>query len=478
MRTKKSNLLKVKISFISGFILMFYAHSFYGQQVTITGSAPDQQNVLVRIIVYDDQFSKIEKTIASTFTDWQGDFSMDPNVDKTDFAFLAVGLKKSEFYLSPGASYQFQVAPDTSSQKGSIFDELPLQFNYDADDGGLSDAITDFNVRYNTFLYQNARIIYYSRNKELITNYEKNIREQFNSVTNEYFENYVRYSFASLEWSSKMKDNDSIVAEYFIGNPILYNNIGYTEFFTEFFKTYFTVEKVFGYNELIDAINDGKGMEAINSLILRKSLFRDDPQLTELLAVVLVAKKYYNPDIIRKRVLGLLDETRQNSKYAEIRKIAGNFIKKLQTLEYGTPAPDFSLNDIYSKEHSLADYPGKFLLLSFIKPDCKVCLDHLHLLDELQKKYPTKLQNITIVYGNGFSDVVRFASDRNFDWPFLNLENNILLLEAYNIRAYPSYVIINPDGTVSMATAPMPDENLDIYLERQMKRFEQNKKGQ
>lgn len=451
----------------------FMAQPFFGQQVNISGTAPGRQNTLVRIITYADQFSRLEKTNASAFTDWLGNFTMEFDVEKTDYAFLAVGLKRSEFYISPNASYQFQVKQDTSKQKGSIFDELPLQFTYTAEDDGLSDAITDFNVQNNTFLYENANRIYYGRNKDFIVDYKSNIREKFKSVDNDYLKNYIRYSFASLEWSSKMKDSDSIVAEYFYNNPILYNNIQYTEFFTEFFKTYFIAEKVFAYNDLIDAINYGKDMQAVKSLIERKNMFENDTELADLLAVVLVAKKYYNPDVIRKRVIGLLNEVKNNGKYEEIRKIAENFIQKLQNLEYGTKAPDFSLPDINNVKHSLTDFDGKFLLLSFIKPDCNVCLEHLQLLDELENKYPSEIQNVTIVNGDRFPEVVKYASERDFDWPFLNLDHNILLLEAYNIRAYPSYVIINPDGTISMATAPMPDENLEIYLQRQMKRFKE-----
>ena len=275
-----------------------------------------------------------------------------------------------------------------------------------------------------------------------------------------------------------MKDNDSIISEYFIGEPILYNNIQYTEFFTDFFKTYFIVDKVFSYHELIEAINLGSGMEDIKALILKSNSFNRDPQLVELIATMIIAKKYYNPDIKRNRVLSLLNEVEGNSKYPENKKVAGNFVDKLQLLESGTPAPSFSLADVGNTRHRLSDYNGKFVLLSFIKPDCKICLEHLGLLDELAKQFPGKVQNITVVYGENFRDVVQYAYDRELEWPVLKLENDILLLEAYNIRAYPSYVIINPDGTIAMATAPMPDENLDLFLNRQIKRFEAGESGE
>ncbi len=458
--------------------ILFIQITSIAQNAKITGSADGQINKLLRIITYEDQFSKLEKTLSATNTNSDGNFSFDMKVSQTLFSYLAVGLKRGEFYISPNSNYQFNILPDTLSQRGSIFDELPLQFTYTAEDEGLSDAIGAFNIQYNTFIYQYANKIYYGRDKGFIHEFEKKIIEQFRSFDNPYLENYIRYSFASLEWTSKMKDNDSIISEYFIGNPILYNNIQYAEFLSDFFKTYFIADKVFAYHELVSAINEGNGIPDIKSLVLRSDIFTKDPQLTELISILLLAKKYYNPDVKRSKVLELLQDFEKGIRFQENKRIAINFIKKLQILESGTKAPEFSLAGVNNAEYGLADYQGKFVLLSFIKPSCLICLDHLKMLDELVKKFHGKVQNLTLVYDQGYQDVIKYANERNFDWPFLKLENDILLLEAYNIRVYPSYVIVNPDGTIAMATAPMPDENLDIYLNRQIKRFEDMQSGE
>lgn len=460
---------QIVLTIIVGLILSTVG---YGQHVYISGTAEGSSNQLIRVIVYDDQFSRLEKTIAETYSDSSGNLEINFDTEKSNFAYMAVGLKRGEFYLSQNSSYQFNILPDTNTQPGSIFDELPLQFTYTANDNGLSDAIGTFNVQYNTFIYQNANKIYYGRNKDFIYGFEDKINEQFTSVNNSYLEDYIRYSFASLEWTSKIKNNDSIVSEYFIGNPILFNNIQYTEFFTDFFKTYFIVEKIYSYHELIDAINEGSGIQDIKSLILREVIFKNDPELTELISILLVAKKYYNPDIRRNLIIKLLQEVESISRYPMNAKVAGNFIKKLQNLESGTPAPGFSLPDIDDNKHNLIDYEGKFVLLSYVKPSCKICLEHFQYLKEVAEQFNGRVQNVSVVYGEDFQGVVRYASDRDFSWPILDLGKQILLLEVYNIRAYPSYVFINPDGTIALATTPMPDEGLEIYLNRQIKKFD------
>ena len=438
----------------------------------MNGKADGTSGELVRIIVYADQFSLLQKTIASTYTDENGAFSFSPEVDESTFAFIAVGLKKAEFYIKPCASYIFTIPLDTTSETGSIFDKKPLQFTYQADDEGLSDAITEFNIEYNKFLYEYADKIYRGRDKSSIVTFRDKIENQFKDVDNQYFKDYVRYTFASLEWISKMKNNVEILQEYFVDQPVLYQNIQYTEFFSEFFKSYFGYDKVFDYDDLIHAINEGDGVNEVFSLIERDSLFDNDINLRDLIVTNLIAKKYFSADILKDKVFALLEELSLVGSTNEIRNIAGNYIIKLKKLEPGRQAPNFSLKDAQGDSVDLQYFMDRHLLINFVKPDCMICLDHFQLLEELKKQFSNELQIVTIVYGEPYPEVVKYASDRDFRWPVLNLDDNILLLEAYNIRVYPSYVLINPDGSIGMATAPMPDENLDLFIRRQISNFE------
>ena len=151
-----------------------------------------------------------------------------------------------------------------------------------------------------------------------------------------------------------------------------------------------------------------------------------------------------------------------------IREIAGNYYNKMQKLQSGTPTPFFKLTDANGDTVRLKQYEGKFVLLSFIRPDCRVCLLHLEDLSKLQEKFKTKIQNLSIVYGSDYKEVIQYADSRLYDWPFLDLNNDILLLEDFEIKTYPTYAIINPDGTIAMIPAPMPDESLELYLIRMM----------
>ncbi|NOX86996.1 MAG: redoxin domain-containing protein [Chlorobi bacterium] len=462
--------MNYSIRIISGLLfsilLLFGSPSLFSQTATITGQAEGKPHELVRVIIYADQFSKLPETLASTYTDENGNFELTPQIKQTDYAFLAVGLKKGEFYLKPGAEYQFMIPKDTIDKRGSVFDEMPLRFSLKADDGGLNDEIGNFNVAYNTFIYENGNKIYRGYNKQFISDFIEKVDEAYDSVGDEYIRNYVRYSMISLQWVAKMMSSDSVISTWFVNQPVLYHNIQYTEFFSELFQSYFGYQRIFSYSELVDAINNGKGYQAVDELLKRQEDLTADNRLRELIGIFLISKKYFSADVIRDNVIALLREIQQNSKYPENSNVAGNYIVKLQKLEPGTAAPSFSLKDASGKTVSLKELSDKVLLLAFIRSDCKVCLQQMGDLEALRKKFGNKLKMATLVYGKQFQEVVQYAADRNFNWPVLDIGDNILLLEAYNIRAYPTYVIIKPGGMMGMATAPMPDENLDLFIRR------------
>ena len=67
-------------------------------QVRVTGRVSGlQPGALVRVLVYADQFSKLEKTVASVRIPASGDFHFSFSVEHTTYAMLAVNLHRTPF---------------------------------------------------------------------------------------------------------------------------------------------------------------------------------------------------------------------------------------------------------------------------------------------------------------------------------------------------------------------------------------------
>ncbi len=446
--------------------------------IIISGKADQMPNKLVRLIVYSDQFSKLEKTIASTYTDESGAFDLEVDIPETTFAFLALELKKGEFYLKPGATYSFHIPVDTARQRGSVFDELPLRFTLEAEDEGLNRMIGEFNRSYNEFVITHTNRIYRSRDKSLVMDFSKALKEKYSSTGEQYLLDYMDYTIASLEWVSKIKNEQEILDAYFDPNdPVLYQNIQYTSFFSDFFKAMYASTQLFSYDDMTAAINSEKGYFHVEKLLNKSERMAQYPEVRELVACLLLAKKYYSPDIRKGKVLSIFTELEENSQFNNVQLVARNFRKKLTHLEYGSPAPPFRLQDEQGAYTTLAHFEGKFVLLDFHRADCPLCLNNMGDLNALTKEFKGELQVLTFAEKEGFGETVEYARLRSYDWPILNIGKQILLLEEYNIRAYPAYVIINPDNTIATANAPLPEEGLSFYIRRFMNLYQRNKKG-
>ncbi len=438
------------------------------QSITISGQAQGRVFEKIRIKVYADQFSHLKKTIAQTLTDEEGNFSFSFNYNKTNYAWLSVELLDGEFYLKPGASYRFDVFPDTA-KKGSVYDQLPLQFNMVASDGGLNENLQQFNVLYNTFVVNHFDEIYRNRDLAVIFQLRKKVEEQFAGVNNSYFNTYVKYSMAQLEWVSKKKSTKTIVKEYFANKPVYHNNIQYTDFFHAVFKEY-VVRQFYGryFNQLVEAVRAGS-LSAFKTVFLKDDLLAGDKKLMELVMMQTLAGYYGNSDFSKEGVIKILKQIKKQSHNTLNAKIAGNYILRLTHISSGTPAPDFQLPVSSGKMLSPNDFKGQVVIFDFMKADCHVCLTHLDFLKDLASRMGSKLKIVMLVYGSHPDKIKLLLKKQNLDWPVLYVGKRIDVLDAYEVKIFPTYIILNPDATIAIAPASMADENLENEVMRVLK---------
>ncbi len=454
------------------FILSLQALMSVSQTVELAGTAIGHPDELVRLICYKDQFSRLDSTLGSTTTDVWGNFSLSVNVEKTNYAFLALGLKRGDFYMVPGNSYYFQILEDTI--KGSIYDQLPLQFKLDAEDDTLNRLIGEFNYEYNVFLYENQRQILRSNDKSIIHNFAAEMKTKYaveQDVRETYLSNYIKYTLASLEWVSKSKVDSAILLEYFLNQEILFENIAYSDLFRDYFKEYFNTQKIYRYDELVTALHSQQ-MEKVDFLLIRDDLLATDDQLRELVLINLLSRNFHNQDVAKEDILYLLSQLQVSARYKVNRTVALNYIEKLSHLLYGNKAPQFELLDHNGKVVRLDDLKGQFVLLNFVSSTCKPCLFDFQEMNQIQQSVGNKLIIVSIVNDDNLDRITTYKAENNFNWQVLDLNENILLLESYQVKTFPAYILLNPDASIAMAPAPSPNENLEVFIKGFIARYE------
>lgn len=185
--------------------------------------------------------------------------------------------------------------------------------------------------------------------------------------------------------------------------------------------------------------------------------------------MLIMSRYYYDRNVNKRSVIKKLTEISVNSSFSENRLIAANYIRVLTSLESGTKAPNFDLRDASGNNVSLKNYEGKFVLLAFVDNDCQMCEYHMNLINDLKNQLGFDV--ISIVSGTANDELIEFAGDRNYNWPIVSIDNDILLLEDYKVKVFPTYIFINPDGTIAYVHLPMPEESMELYIKRFMNNY-------
>ena len=106
------------------------------------------------------------------------------------------------------------------------------------------------------------------------------------------------------------------------------------------------------------------------------------------------------------------------------------------------------LCDLQGDKHRLSDYKGKYLLLDFWGSNCSACLGAIPVLKEISEELKDSLTIISIS-----SDDDESWSETSKVWgiTWVNLNDkrgHAGIFSNYNIRMYPSYVLVSPEGRI------------------------------
>lgn len=464
---------------IISFAVLLLAGTLAAQNVTVSGQLQGfDSGSLVRLIVPADLFSNQQRTVATTYAGKNGEFLFHIELKHPVYAKLAANLKKASVFLQPGEDYQVLIKRDTVGQHGSIFDQQPPEIHILKGNTDLSDQLGNFNEMYNQFLMRHFKDMYLYHNISVLESFKKKVNTKFNGDTSAYLKSYIFYSIASLEKAARSISTTEFAKKFILGHKVLYNNVQYVEVFRSFFKSFFE-------SSLNDPVNNDtlyniiptRNFLKLDAVFSKIALLRNHSRIRELAEMVYLEKHFYDNTFSRWNILGMFKSMSHSCHYIENRKIAGDFYVKLKHLMPYSPAPNFKLPGFDGKEYSLKDFRGKFVLLAFFKTNNYLCKSQLTYLKSIAGHESDDFTPVLIVVGKHPDYYLKASMSQQYSWPFLLLGKDILLLEKYQVMTYPTYVLINPDGTIAMAPAPMPEENAVQRISMYIKQYKKSVKN-
>ena len=423
-------------------ILLFLSIStFAGNDVTITGRV-NRPEALMRLMVYDDLLNMHETLVAETHSDDKGFFILEGKVDKIMPSSIYVGLESVDLVVTPGASYEVNIiVPDVDPQASYFERESPTLRVKTASDHGVYRQIVLSEMIIDDYVLNYFDDLYRRRQYRYLDSIRATIDAEMD-IKNEYVLQQNAYKIAAVQMAVNADGGKKVIQEYYDGKPVLYRCMAYMDLFKDLFKNF----------ELSD------------------EFARRNPELSDLVNIYQLRGLYYEDYQSRNWVKKQLQSIRQKSKSSDIKYLVANTLNRFDRFAQGADAPDFELQSSDGSTVKLSDYKNTMVLLQFVDGSSRTVEHQFEVLSDLHHQWQDSVQLITVSTKDQLVGHRRRFEEHRYDWPLLNLGNDILLLERYEVRTFPEYFLILPDTKIGLAPAPNPDRALRENVTKLLKK--------
>ena len=257
---------------------------------------------------------------------------------------------------------------------------------------------------------------------------------------------------------------DTIPSEFF--KPVAYDNPAYMDLFNQMFTNFlrFYMNTREGERIYSDIVYDKSPAKAKQTLSNSLAVTNDTLQEMVLLKGIndAIYDYYFKPSSLQIT----LDSIKNTTKIDQHKQIAQNIERKSKIVQTGTHAPDFCLADTAGVFRSVDEYQKKFVYLNFISLDSYACTQDLEQLKLLNEKTKDVIEVVSISIDEDFEKVKNYFKRHKYNWTLLDYKGDPTVIERYKVQAYPSYYLIDVDGTLCMSPASSPSENFEKQFQR------------
>jgi len=458
--------------FLFFIFLFFYTSLIFAQQVIIKGYAKTYAGEELLTSCFTEQITFTEQIISKTKVKRNGYFEFKFNIDKTQLVFIHLNVFKALVYVEPNNEYEIVLPKKTEKLAADKFNPFfkeiefyPQILNKDSLD--LNYQIKKFDFLYDKYLDKYFRLFNGKLNKSKTDTIIHLINSETINPKNNFFEKYKKYNYISLQLMAYERNKENLIEKSFAKDDVLFKNPAYMNLFNQIFNNYLSV-----------LYRNPKGKMIPYNLIREKSLkklkhsldsfpYLNNEKLKEIVIIKSLYDNFYKDDFPQEDIMLMIDSVKISANNKIIKIIANNVLLKIKTLLLGYDAPEFYLPDINKKFYTNTNFRNKFIYLNFCSPDSYTCMQEFELLKKLHKQNFELFEIVTICITDDIKTMKDFIKENNFKWKFLFYNNDNKLLKNYNVKVYPSYYLINPEGKLSMSPAFPPSEPSfeDRYLD-------------
>lgn len=441
----------------------------YGQQETlIFGSDTSYAGLEIELLCYSDRITNSEILLDKDTVSQDGSYQLKFNLDRITFVFAYLGVYKIHLYAEPGKTYNIILPPRQDKEPKDFLNPYfsPIvthlgTLNFSPDE--LNTLIRMFNDAY--LPYYNKHIMALSESddfSELDKDIEK-MEKAYTSSENEFFNNYRKYRYGMLRHLAYQQKSKRISDEYFKEQPVLLNNPAYMELFNQVYDKYFHHFARTPEGKELGATISSQDLEALRKLLAKDKVLGKG-EILDLVILKGIHDEFYDDNYSRSALLQILEDYIDENKYPDLTEMAQWIRKKTTRLLVGFSPPEFTLYDRDSNLVSLDDFKGKYVYLNFCSCFSYTCLNEFAMLNTLYERHKDLMEIVTILVDNDYDVINSFLKRSNYPWTFLHYGHQVSVIKEYDVRAFPTYYLIGPEGKLELSPASSPGEEFEARL--------------
>jgi peroxiredoxin len=434
-----------------------------------SGKSPEYAGQELILYTYQNYITLAETELGRVIPAKNGDFSLSFNLINTRLVYFHLGKNMVYLYAEPGMNYTIVLPPRRDLDQGDLlnpyFREEEIMMGIEnADTNSLNALIARFDEAYGPVYATYAMDFYDRNNYRQVDSTIGVLTKQFEEFTNPYFRHYLYYKMGMLRntaWQFKAR---TISTPYFTGRPVYPTDPGYMELFLRVFDSYFQYfDRTRKGSEINDIIIHEKSYRKLDNLLRQDSTLLND-SLRCLVILKNIHDEFYGMAYPRSALLTILDSLISSNPIPDMQYTGKLIREKVVRLLPGFEPPAFELLNKDGKKVKLSDFRGKYIYMGFCNCFSYSCMKEYEMLNRLQEKHADRFIILTISVDPSLQKMQDFLAQNGYSWTFLHFGDQIHILKEYDIRAFPTYFVIGPDGRLLLSPAPGPGENIESYL--------------
>lgn len=442
--------------------------SVQGQDVKISGSGIGYSGAELRIFKQSDPVSGSLIPLARIRCDQEGRFSYALPVKETEKIFINAGIFSFFFFASSGTDYELKL-PDlvlktAEDEQNSFFNPvkvIPEVVNYPLD---VNNLIRTFDAEFNPVFNRVAdRVMYNVKLDEIPSLIEKLNNLSAIPGSTDFYRDFVSFRLIMLNLVARGEYPGRIEDSIMINRRFLPDNPAYFDLTEQMFTGYFKDLSGGPFRESFKKAVISSSLDNLKKVIMNDGK-ASNQELQEYIIILNLYSAYYDGSIPASNVLAIISSIGSEGSSKFLRELAITIMERLSVLSVSTSPPDLNLSDMGGKQYDLNDFSGKYLLISFARSDNSFSIAEYGILNTWLGKYKEKLQMVTILRDSDFKKAVSRMKGYGFSWIMLDGSSADLLEYLYDVKLYPSFLLVDPSGMIMIRYCPFPSETLEALI--------------